>query len=257
MKIAVSGKGGVGKTTIAVGLVRAFARLGRTVYAVDADPDANLGFALGFPEELLVNQQPIAEMKELVRERTGDGSFFVINPRVDDVIDRYSLTDGMVRFLRMGGVKKGGTECYCRENAFLNAFLNALLLGHSDVVVLDMSAGIEPLSRGTARGVDLMLVVVEPGRASLRTGQIVAGMAAELGIKCVRFIANKVRSLDERDIISASLGKDRILGFVSFNDELLEGGMNGTALPSYAGKTLEEVEEIRRKILAEAGDRVA
>jgi CO dehydrogenase maturation factor len=170
MKIAVSGKGGVGKTTIAAALVKLFSGVNRRVYAIDADPDVCLAAALGIPDDITSELKPLVEMKELIYARTGgEGSYFTLNPEIGDVLDDFCICQDNIRYLRMGGVKKGGSSCYCRENAFLNAIVSALLLDKNDVVVMDMGAGIEHLSRGTARGVDLMLVVVEPGLNSVNT----------------------------------------------------------------------------------------
>ncbi|RJQ09834.1 MAG: carbon monoxide dehydrogenase, partial [Bacillota bacterium] len=129
MKIALAGKGGVGKTTISAALISLFAEKGHRVLAVDADPDTNLGTTLGLPPEALDRQPPIIEMKDLVEERTGSGAFLVLNPDVDDILSRYSLTFGNVSLVRMGGVKQAGTQCYCRENAFLKALVGSLVLG--------------------------------------------------------------------------------------------------------------------------------
>lgn len=225
MKIAVSGKGGVGKTTVAAGIILGLAESGRPVFAVDADPDANLGFALGFPEDALARLRPVVEMDDLVREKMGDGAFFRINPRVDDILDAFSLESGNVRLLRMGGVKQAGTACYCRENAFLERLMGALLIERDEVVVLDMSAGIEHLTRGTARGVDVMLVVVEPSQASLRTARVTETLARDLGVADVRFIANKVRCDEERAALEAHFGSGELLGIVPFSDELWGAAM--------------------------------
>ncbi|MDI7246284.1 MAG: AAA family ATPase [Bacillota bacterium] len=225
MKIAVSGKGGVGKTTVSAGIILGIAESGRPVFAVDADPDANLGFALGFPEETLAHLRPVVEMDDLIREKMGDGAFFRINPRVDDILDAFSLESGNIRLLRMGGVKQAGTACYCRENAFLERLMGALLIERDEVVVLDMSAGIEHLTRGTARGVDVILVVVEPSQASLRTARITETLARDLGVADVRFIANKVRNDEERAALEAHFGAGELLGFVPFSDELWGASM--------------------------------
>ncbi len=228
MKIAVSGKGGVGKTTVAAGIILGLAESGRPVFAVDADPDANLGFTLGFPEEALARLRPVVEMDDLVREKMGDGAFFRINPRVDDVLEDFSLKSGNTWLLRMGGVKQAGTACYCRENAFLERLMGALLIERDDVVVLDMSAGIEHLTRGTARGVDVMLVVVEPSQASLRTARVTETLARDLGVAGVGFIANKVRDDEERAALEAHFGAGELLGVVPFSDELWEAAMPGS-----------------------------
>ncbi len=225
MKIAVSGKGGVGKTTVAAGIILGFARLGWHVFAVDADPDANLGYALGLPEQALSSLRPAVEMDDVIRERMGDGQYFRLNPRVDDILQDYSLRSGNIRLLRMGGVKQAGTACYCRENAFLERLMGTLLIERDERVVLDMSAGIEHLTRGTARGVDTMIVVVEPGQASLRTARVTESLARDLGISDVRFVANKVRNQQERKALEAHFGATGLFGVVPFDEALWEMGM--------------------------------
>lgn len=225
MKIAVSGKGGVGKTTVAAGIILGFASSGRRVFAVDADPDANLGFALGLPEPALARLRPVVEMDDLVRERMGDGQYFRINPGVDDILDNYSLRSGNISLIRMGGVKQAGTACYCRENAFLERLMGALLIERDELVVLDMSAGIEHLTRGTARGVDMILVVVEPGQASLRTARVTESLARGLGISDIRFVANKVRTDEERAALEAHFGAGGLMGVIPFSEKLWEIGM--------------------------------
>lgn len=167
MKIAVSGKGGVGKTTLTALLCTSFHRAGYRVTAVDADPDANLASTLGFPEPDTIT--PIVELKELIAERTGTepgsmGTFFKLNPRVDDIPDKYGVTHNGIRLLVMGMIKKAGTGCYCPENALVRELVGHLLLGKDDVVIMDMEAGIEHLGRGTAGDVDAFIIVVEPGR---------------------------------------------------------------------------------------------
>ncbi|MEW5899470.1 MAG: AAA family ATPase, partial [Bacillota bacterium] len=214
MKLAISGKGGVGKTTIAAALVKSFARTHRLVYAIDGDPDACLAAALGIPEEAARQIKPVVEMRELIRARSGSGAFYVLNPKVDDVLEDYSYHLGNIRFLRMGEVKKGGSECYCRENTFLHALVSALLLDQDEVVVMDMGAGIEHLSRGTAKGVDLMLVVVEPSRNSVNTARHVKQMSADLGIKKTRIVGNKIRSEREKKFIAGNFQPNEVLGFL-------------------------------------------
>jgi CO dehydrogenase nickel-insertion accessory protein CooC1 len=198
VKIAITGKGGVGKTTLAAGLINLFAQRGFQVYAVDADPDVSLGTTLGVPEETLAAQPPLVEMRELIKERTGaQGGFFVLNPQVDDVLDKYSIDIGNIKLLRMGGYKNAGSSCYCPENAFLNAIVNSLLLGNKDVVILDFGAGIEHLTRGTARGVDLMLIVTEPTKVSVDTAKVIQTLSSEMEISDVKVVGNKVRTEKE------------------------------------------------------------
>lgn len=226
VKIAVTGKGGVGKTTLAAGLAKLFARYGYQVYAVDADPDISLGTTLGVPERELAAQPPLIEMKELIKERTGaGGAFYILNPQVDDVLDNYSIDLGKIKLLRMGGYKQAGSACYCPENSFLNAVVNSLLLGNHDVVILDFGAGIEHLTRGTARGVDLMLIVTEPTKVSVDTARVIQKLAKETGVPKILIVGNKIRNARERDFLSASFVEDEILGTLDYSEELWEKSM--------------------------------
>ncbi len=253
MKLAVSGKGGVGKTTIAAALVLSFARTQQLVYAIDGDPDACLAAAVGIPEEVASRLKPIAEMKDLISARSGSGSFYLLNPRVDDVPEQYAYHLGNIRFLRMGEVKKGGSDCYCRENTFLQALVSSLLLDRGEMVIMDMGAGIEHLSRGTARGVDLMLVVVEPNRNSVNTARHIMQMAAELGIRKTKVVGNKIRFDREREFITGSFGPDHLLGLIGF-DEDIWGSALAPAAASNVGKSFTaEIEALKEKISREAG----
>lgn len=226
MKIAITGKGGVGKTTLTAGLVKLFARRGFQVYAVDADPDISLGTTLGVPEEALKAQPPLVEMKDLIKERTGaGGGFFVLNPQVDDILDNYSIDINGIKLLRMGGYKNAGSACYCPENAFLNAVVNSLLLGKLDVAVLDFGAGIEHLTRGTARGVDLMLIVTEPTKVSVVTARVIQKLSSEMGVPKVKVVGNKVRTDKEKNFLRNSFPPDELLGILEYNEELWEKSM--------------------------------
>jgi len=205
VKIAVSGKGGVGKTTIAALLAVQYAARGRSVLAVDADIDANLGEALGFAPDELRSLEPISGMRDLIRERTGaepgvPGQIFALNPRVDDIPDAYSLARNGVRLLRMGAVKAAGKGCACPENALLKALLRHLVVQRNETVVVDLEAGLEHLGRGTAAAVDAMLVVIEPGRRSFRTAADIASLCRALGVEKTYAVANKVRPEEEEQV---------------------------------------------------------
>lgn len=223
MKIAVSGKGGAGKSTVAANLICCLKTRRLPVFAIDADPDANLGLVLGVDPEKLAALPPLIELREVIAEKNaGGGAFVDLNPSVDDILEDYVLHDGSIRFLKMGGIKQGGSACYCKENAFLNSILTSVLLDRSEAVVLDMSAGIEHLTRGTARGVELMLVVVEPSRAGVSTALAVERLAADIALPRVAFVGNKVRTEADLDYLRNSLPQDRILAMLPFSEGVLE-----------------------------------
>ncbi|MEW5768719.1 MAG: carbon monoxide dehydrogenase accessory protein CooC [bacterium] len=223
MKISITGKGGVGKTTVAAILARMLAEEGHNVVAVDADPDANLAAALGFPKEIAEGITPISELKDLIEERTGTkeaGTFFKLNPKVDDIPDRFGASYHGVKLLIMGKVKGGGSGCYCPENTLLRALTTHLLLSPNQDLILDMEAGIEHLSRGTARAVDTLICVVEPGQRSIQTAERIRKLAVEMGIDNVAVIGNKIRDQQEKDFIESSLPDFKILGYLPYDPQL-------------------------------------
>jgi len=230
MKIAISGKGGVGKTTLAALLINYFREQGKKVLAVDADPDANLALALGVADP--ANITPISEMKDLVAERTEStpgkmGGFFKLNPKVDDIPEKFARQLDGVKLIVMGGVKKGGSGCICPESVLLRTLITHLVLIRDEVVVMDMEAGIEHLGRATARGVDRLIVVVEPGRRSVETARQVQHLAGDLGLTKVAVVANKVRTPADQDFIRRQLPDLPILGFLPFDDKVIEADLKG------------------------------
>jgi len=232
MKLAVSGKGGVGKTTFSALLIRTLNAQGKRVLAIDADPDANLAAALGIPDaEKIV---PIAEMKDLIFERTEAqpgtiGGFFKLNPKVDDLPDSLSAKFENIKLMRLGGVKKGGGGCICPESTLLRALMLHIVLARDEVVVMDMEAGIEHLGRATASAVDKLIVVVEPGRRSMDTAGNIKKLASEIGLKNIGLVGNKIRGQKDEEFLKKHLSDFEFLGFIRQDEALIEADLDGVS----------------------------
>ncbi len=256
MKLAIVGKGGAGKTTLAAALARWLAKAGRPVVAVDADPDGNLAAALGVAEGCL--PQPIAQMRDLILERTGAtdegaGLMFRLNPEVDDLPERFSVDARGVRLLVLGTVESGGKGCMCPEGAVLKSLMQHLLLRVADDVILDMEAGLEHVGRASARGVDAMLAVVEPGMRSVQTATRIRKLAGDIGIQATFVVANKVRRPDELATIEAALAGQTVLGVLPYCAELARADLEGRPVelqdPAFAG-AVHRIGEAVEKLLS-------
>ncbi|MCL0091497.1 carbon monoxide dehydrogenase accessory protein CooC [Dehalococcoidales bacterium] len=251
MKIAISGKGGTGKTILASLLSRVFAGAGYSVLAIDADPDANLAATLGFPQAVT----PISEMKSLIEERTGarpGGSFFKLNPKVDDLPEKYCLEDKGIRLMVMGELKKGGSGCYCSENVLLQALVSHLLLERDEVVILDMEAGIEHLGRATARAVDKLIIVVEPSRRSVETAYKIDKLAQDIGLSNIAVVGNKLRSQSEKEFLISSLPGFEFLGFIPYDQALVDADLANLPLLDSSQQIITEVRNIYQALLSTA-----
>jgi len=230
MKIAVSGKGGVGKTTFSALLIRMLSDSGKRVLAIDADPDANLAAAIGIDDAERIT--PIAEMKDMIFERTGAkpgtvGGFFKINPKVDDLPDTLSVKKDNIKLMRLGSVKKGGGGCLCPESTLLKNLVMHIVLARDEVVVMDMEAGIEHLGRATATAVDKLIVVVEPGRRSIDTAGHIRKLAEEIHLDRIAVVGNKIRSPKDEAFIREHLADFEIMGFLPYANELIEADLEG------------------------------
>ncbi len=250
MKIAVSGKGGAGKSTLAAALALLMARQGKKVLAVDADPDANLALALGVPEEIRRKIVPMSQQIALVEERTGAkvkqyGQMFKLNPQVADVADQYATMHENVALLVLGAVEKGGSGCACPESVFLRALVTDLVLYKNDALVMDMEAGVEHLGRATVRGVDAMIIVVEPGLRSIECAERIIRMSTEIGLQKIKIVGNKVTGSDDETFLHRALSSSDFLGMIPFSQEIYQSDRQGRSvlhgLPEQSVKVFKDI----------------
>ncbi len=253
MKLAISGKGGVGKTTLAALLAQVYADAGRDVLAVDADPSPCLAGALGFPDELREQLRPIAEMDALIEERTGAkpgtiGGFFTLNPRVDDIPERFNVIHRGVRLLEMGSVDLGGSGCICPESAMLKTLFTHLMFRDEDVLIMDMYAGVEHLGRATVDFVDAMLVVVEPTRRSLGTAAQIKKLANDIGLTRLWLVGNKVRNDDEAAFLQDQTPEIPVIGTLAADLAVQEADRLGIAVYDHVEALRQAAEQIADKL---------
>jgi CO dehydrogenase maturation factor len=252
MKIAVSGKGGAGKTTLSATLAGCYAADRVSVFAVDADPDGNLASALGFPQELIDKIVPVSGMKRMIEERTGRSQdingFFRLNPDVSDLFDRFGIMFNNIRFLSMGTIEKGAGGCMCPANVLLKNLMQHLLLDKDrDTLIMDMDAGIEHMGRATASCVDAFIVVVEPGQRSVQTAKSVERLARDIGIKNTFVVCNKIRYPHEYEVLANSLHGLKILECISYNNYLIEADLMGKGILNNQ-ELMEETMKIRKEL---------
>ena len=246
MKIAVSGKGGVGKTTISAFIIKALEDMGRKVLAIDADPSPHLARVLGFQNA--DNIRPIAEMQELLQERSErNGPFYKLNPKVDDLPEKFMQQQGNVKLMVVGAIQQGGSGCACADNAVLKSLLNMLLLSKDEDIVLDMEAGVEHLGRGTIATVDHLLVVVQPYKGSLETAKKIKKLAEDLGLTHLEFVANNVTNQEDLDFIIKELGKEPIVVFHASN-EVKKAERSSQPLPSACPECLKTAKELINRL---------
>jgi len=235
MKIAVSGKGGVGKSTVAAALAILLTKKGKKVLTVDADADANLASALGATDSELKKIVPVSRQIALIEERTGAkvkqyGQLFNLNPDVSDIADKYASSINGVALLEIGAIEKGGSGCACPESVLLKALITDLILYKDEILIMDMEAGIEHLGRATAKGVDLMLIVVEPGQRSLDSASRIIEMSHDIGLKNIRLVANKVKGKEDENLLYHAFSESDYLGVIPYSEEIRRGDRTGISV---------------------------
>jgi len=226
---------------------------GHSVLAIDADPNATLASALGFPHPESIT--PISEMGDLIEERTGArpgqaASYFKLNPRVDDIPEKYWVEHDGIKLMVMGRLKKGGSGCYCPENALLEALVAHLLLRRDEVVIMDMEAGVEHFGRATAKAVDDLIVVVEPGKGSVETAYRIRELAKDIGLENIKVVANKVRSEKDRDFLLAAMPDFEFLGFIPYDQSIIEAGLGNFPINNLSSAVINQVKDIAARISA-------
>jgi CO dehydrogenase maturation factor len=255
MKIAVTGKGGVGKSTITAALALLMAAKGRRVLAIDADPDANLASALGIPLEDQQAIVTIAHQKDLIEERTGAkvdsyGQIFKLNPFVSDIADTYAYRHRGIDLLVLGAIQGGGSGCACPENVLLRSLVQDIVLHRDEALFMDMEPGIEHIGRATARGVTSFIVVVEPGQRSIESFRRISKMSADIGIRSLFVVGNKIRSSSDGELIRDAVGGERVIGLIPHSEQFLVNDRDGkSAIDNLDPNLLALFEDIIQKLL--------
>lgn len=233
MKIAVSGKGGTGKTTLAALLAAELKRRDYSVTVIDADPNPTLAAALGFPP---VPVTPLLEMSDEIEERIGSpGGFIRLNPRVDDLVSRVAVAHDGIHLIVAGGITHGGAGCACPQSVLLRRLLEHVVMELDEAVIIDLEAGLEHLGRRSAHEVDAMLVVVDPSRASIETARRIRRLAGEIGVHRVLAVANRVRGPADVEHLAAQLDGLALVGTIPYSDDVIEAERAGRPVANVEG----------------------
>jgi len=257
MKIAVSGKGGVGKTLISAALAKGFADRGLKTIAIDADSSPNLALTLGLSAEKMRNIIPVSENKELITSKTNTGysGVYRLTFSVDDIVRDYSImTPFGVSMMVMGTVQSMGSGCMCAPNAVIRELLRHLIVERDEAVVLDMEAGVEHIGRGTAKHVDVLLVVTDSNLKALEIGKKIKDLAEKSKIENIYFIANRVMTDSQKNAIETFAQKNEIpiLHFIPFDQGIIEKDMKGISPLSFKKlEAIKAIDEISYKLINE------
>jgi CO dehydrogenase maturation factor len=251
IKIAVGGKGGVGKTTVCAVLAQLFSESGFDVLAIDADPDTNLASALGVAPEQ--NPEPLINMKDLIAERTGTeknalGMYFKLNPNVGDLPEKYWHKSNGLKLLVLGAITQAGSGCACPEGVFLKALLRDTILKRQEMVLVDLAAGVEFMGRASVQGIDALVLVVEPGGRSIETANNMAKMGRELGIECVAAVANKITETSQIDIIKRQLPNVELLGSLQYSRALQQADLGRAPVLGADAEIINELKQVKNQL---------
>jgi len=256
IKIAVSGKGGVGKTTVSAVLAELLAKDGLDVLAIDADSDANLASALGVEPDKA--PAPLIGMKDLIGQRTGSepgsaGQYFKLNPAVSDLPEKYWLKTGGIKLLVLGCIERAGGGCACPEGAFLKALLAHTLLQRQEAIVVDLAAGLEFMGRACVHGIDALIVVVEPGSRSIETAVAIANMAKTMAISTVAAFVNKITDASQLQTIKSQLGDIPVLGSFGYEPSIQSSDLNRKPVITASDSLVSELSGAKSRLMGLLG----